>query len=909
MKPSFALNFAEDRIDLLHRASGGWLEIGTVPLDEPDIGAALNYLRGSALGLEPRGITTKLVIPNSQILYTSILAPGPDAASRRAQIKAGLEGRTPYAVEDLVFDWSGTGATVQVAVIARETLDEAEAFARDHRFNPVSFVAVPLAGQFASEPWFGTTTFAETILAPDEKVERDQDPIKIVMRSPSQPEPAVLPDGEQIYESADQVSTPNSAFPVVADPVANALDAPQEAGNGAALGDLDKPVDLKPVAEDATSAVAVSSPVIPVDETGPKPAEVAIAPGTDVRTPLVADAAVGRAPAPPAMNGKPPGTPLRATGRATGRTAEVPLAFASRRASQNEGNGADQAASAEVPHTAALETKHDPVSSDARAETSSARPEVRSAAARVTAPAIALPKDRRFPHAAPAGRDAVRPNGPSPDTKHPVPVDASALGGRKQAQRGKPRYLGLILTGILLALLALVAAWSSTFVASYFTDDAPAFAISDNPDDPATGDQLAEPTPDDEMLADQQYPEELVDPEALEQPTPESTVAVVQPEPVAEVLPTSPVEAAATVTEAGRNPSNEPQDEIFLADIDPTPETEDAIAIAEPIAPPDPLPPAQVTPPPFGTLYTFDADGQIEPTPEGIITPEGVRLVAGRPARTPPDRPEAPTVATNVTAAPDSVDVAAAPVFASDPALADARPKLRPENLILPATANDDGAALTEEVTTRLGSLRPKARPAEAFAETTPETTTDEAALDAAVQAASASIVASAEASSPSSSLAVAVSRKPAPRPALPDKAVNDAVEAAVAAASSPAEPEPLPAAEPTLALAPQAEDPPASSEPIDEPEVTASAPDIPTRANVAKQATYRNAFNLSKTNLIGVYGTSANRYALVRQPNGRFVKIEVGDRIDGGKVAAISEREVKYVKNGKTLTLSMPKG
>ena len=43
------------------------------------------------------------------------------------QIAEALEGRTPYPVEDLVFDWSGKGATVKVAVVARETLNEAEA--------------------------------------------------------------------------------------------------------------------------------------------------------------------------------------------------------------------------------------------------------------------------------------------------------------------------------------------------------------------------------------------------------------------------------------------------------------------------------------------------------------------------------------------------------------------------------------------------------------------------------------------------------------------------------------------------------------------------------------------------------------------------------------------------------------
>ena len=131
MKPNFALNLTDDSIALLHRTARGWMEVGSTPLDAPDLGEALNYLRRSALGLAPHGIATKLVIPNSQILYLEVDAPGSDADYRRARILKALEGRTPYAVEDLVFDWSGRGPTLHVAVIARETLDEARSAAAD----------------------------------------------------------------------------------------------------------------------------------------------------------------------------------------------------------------------------------------------------------------------------------------------------------------------------------------------------------------------------------------------------------------------------------------------------------------------------------------------------------------------------------------------------------------------------------------------------------------------------------------------------------------------------------------------------------------------------------------------------------------------------------------------------------
>ena len=114
MKPAFALDFRDATLGLLHRTGAGWTQIGTVALDDPDLTQGLGYLRSTALGLSPRGISTKLIIPNDQILYLTLSAPGPDAAKRRAQIAVALEGRTPYDVADLVFDWSGTGPEVQV---------------------------------------------------------------------------------------------------------------------------------------------------------------------------------------------------------------------------------------------------------------------------------------------------------------------------------------------------------------------------------------------------------------------------------------------------------------------------------------------------------------------------------------------------------------------------------------------------------------------------------------------------------------------------------------------------------------------------------------------------------------------------------------------------------------------------
>ena len=84
--------------------------------------------------------------------------------------------------------------------------------------------------------------------------------------------------------------------------------------------------------------------------------------------------------------------------------------------------------------------------------------------------------------------------------------------------------------------------------------------------------------------------------------------------------------------------------------------------------------------------------------------------------------------------------------------------------------------------------------------------------------------------------------------------------------------------------------------------------PKIPSSASVAKTATVRNAINLRNVNLIGVYGKPSNRRALVRLSNGRYRKVVVGDRLDGGRVSAIGESELRYNKRGRDLVLKMPR-
>ena len=150
MKPNFALGLTEDGITLWQRGDSGWLRVGAVPMDAGDIDAQMQALVAKARALAPDGIATKLVIPDDQILYTDMPTQQDDHA-----IRAALEGKTPYPIEELEFDWQKSDGTLRVAVVARETLTEAEEFARAQGLNPVCFVAAPQSGNFATEPFFG----------------------------------------------------------------------------------------------------------------------------------------------------------------------------------------------------------------------------------------------------------------------------------------------------------------------------------------------------------------------------------------------------------------------------------------------------------------------------------------------------------------------------------------------------------------------------------------------------------------------------------------------------------------------------------------------------------------------------------------------------------------------------------
>ena len=962
MKPSFALDFRDGVIALLHRTARGWHEVGATPVDAPDLAEALSYLRSTALGLSPRGLATKLVIPNAQILYTQVHAPGPDAGKRRRQIRAALEGLTPYKVDDLVFDWWGSGSEVHVAVVARETLAEAEAFAAEHRFNPVSFVAAPEDGAYRGEPFFGASALSATLLAEGEKVERDQEPVAVVAREFPRQEPVV--EVAEVAAPVAQVAEP-AAEPVVepaAEPVVEPVVEPAP-----------EPVAEGMVAVTLPPAMAEPAPVAEAESAGPEASDHDPLPDfSAVRAPAAGVAAfdpkamavelVDEAPMAldvtddakePSVTAIDAGPVDRAQGGSAIPKDDVPqalatafgAAFASRRSAEQvaaagvaagvNGPPADFAAAAEakarkLPAVGPAPTQRPSVPRPALAKPTVAVPRGSAVPfpSRAPAPKMALPKGKGGA-TAPAIAEPRRERNVVPMAK-PLAAQGEAqagagakaagkgltgLDGRLLPVRGKPRFLGLILTGILLLALAAVAFWSSFYLTSNDVGPGatpPETAVADGADATALPGNEALPSAADEALADGQDPD-LVEPDLVE---PETAAADPGPDPAAD-LAANPVDEAAPADQAATEavtaqvpapepapatgvvsdaavsggPANDPQDEIFLAAADTPPQTFDPTVLPQLAATRDPPPELAAPPPPFGTVYTFDAEGRIQPTPEGIITPEGVLLIAGAPKVVPPAKPAAlataPVDGTQAAAPAPDADAAPLPEVGSDPALAGKTPKARPEGLVAPdATADQQGEALAPAPDSRFANSRPQKRP-DALTRTAE-------AVAPANEAAAASLAGNGV---QASALAVAQSRRPAARPSGRDQAVDAAVAAAVQA--------PDPQSDP----APQAETASLAPEEQTEPEAEAPAPNLPTNASVAKQATVKDALNLSRVALIGIFGSANGRYAMIRQAGGGIRKVVVGDTIDGGRVAAISATALQYQKGGRMVTLSLPQG
>ncbi|EBA14463.1 hypothetical protein RSK20926_02302 [Roseobacter sp. SK209-2-6] len=822
MKPGFALSLSAEGIVLLHRAAGGWRNVGQVPLEAADLPSDLAALKAKGEALEPGG-TCKLIIPNDQIRYLSIDTNGASASTCRDMARQALEGATPYPVDELAFDLSEDGNQTHIAAVALETLTEAESFAVSNGFTPASFVAAPGDMGFLGEPFFGPTAAIGTTLV-------EADGIAVVDIGPAEiPVPAA-----PATKSADKVDPPKES---VNAEKGNASGTAEEAG-------ADEADDLpiagfssrrrRPAADAGEKSGAAPS-LQGVRKTTPEVTSSAATPA--VKTP----AGSNKTPVGPASKPTPPSTPSK--------KAPAP----------NPGKGSSAVAPPPVTPPAAV----------------SASPPNMAASVAVVAKAA----------------DGVAPSA-TIAIEDPTQLE-------HKAQRGKPRFLGLFLTAALLLFMAVIAAFALFSPTGFFSSPEPgqqsqpeqvetlpaqetdgeeilendpaelpnaispqedieigiAPQVSALPDQPDPGiSELAEqaqpetaPDPDSQSSTDQAVLDALVDPENdlfLEDSLEEAETAAeafAALDQAARYAATGIWSEAPTMEDA---PALVDLDNIYVASIDNANLSQDAVALpASDGFDPDAAPGVQSSPAAAGNAFELDERGLVIATPEGTLNPDGVLVYLGRPEVVPPPTPERADPAT-VAEEAEAERLAV---------LSKLRPRLRPGDLIERAERAQLGGLSREE----LSKVRPKLRPQ--------------------------SLKTEEQENQPVSALAVTTSASPRARPAnfanLVDRATRQQANSATAAAA-------------VATVAP-----------------ATVTPSIPSSASVARQATLNNAINLRRLNLIGVYGNPSNRSALIRMPSGRFRKVQVGDRLDGGKVIAISETQLRYEKRGKSTTLKMPGG
>ena len=701
MKPNFALSLSFDGLRLMHRVADGWHLVGQVALDDADLTGALDRLRTAADGLEAGEITTKLLIPNDQIKYIAIDGTRADVDT----IREALHGATPYGVDDLVFDYAKGGGRTYVAAVAKDTLTEAQQFAAEHGFNPVSFAAVPEPFTYVGEAFFGAVD--------GHSVDRDAESVVLIGNAdvvipeaeaaPVQdPEAASEPDtatkDTPVHEAAPEPEAAEPAIdedvaaePVVEDAVETpeVSAAPEQDAPSPEVEPVGEPEiapeiepDIAPETESAPETGDVTLPELEV-ETEPKPAadlpELSM-PGPDAASDeapvfasrLRADRNEGR-PAPVVEDKTPeatsgrteptlsrPAAPSLAVPTGQGTDPMPPLSAPSRDAqatpvAQQISTKAPDADTApaitgEAPTAlspdAAVSAASLTVEQDLPDETSDA--DVEETAPRGAAAVVGgMFASRRMARA--EAKAAAAQKAETQDTKD-GPAEKSRLtvfGARKPPKTkpkivvgGKPRFLGLILTAILLLFLlafAAFAALSEEGIASWFGFGSDETQIAADPAAP----EVAAPEGGEtgELAA-------LGTTDALAAPTAPAGGQVLTPEEATRIY------AATGVWQRAPRipliPRTTTLDTMTLA-VSSRPVVRvpaSPLASASSVAG-DALIATPIDPPPPGQLFNFGADGLVVATAQGAVTPDGILVIVGRPVLNPPTRPG--TVAPEIT--------------------------------------------------------------------------------------------------------------------------------------------------------------------------------------------------------------------------------------------------------------------
>jgi len=212
-----------------------------------------------------------------------------------------------------------------------------------------------------------------------------------------------------------------------------------------------------------------------------------------------------------------------------------------------------------------------------------------------------------------------------------------------------------------------------------------------------------------------------------------------------------------------------------------------------------------------------------------------------------------------------------------------------PPQAVEPASAEDPTAAVSLSATRpvpRSKAVMAKA-PAEAVPSSleaieTPETTRPPLATAALLPAAS----------------------PPEPRRLVSTAPTPIAVRAAVLAASAVPEPKPVATPKPAPVAV-------AKPEPVVVARAAPAAKPTPARQTVAptanRAASERVGLSRNSVSLLGVFGSSKDRYALLRLPNGSVKRVGAGDSVQGVRVAAVSRDSVRLTQGKRDTVLRMP--
>ncbi|SIP87918.1 hypothetical protein SAMN05421641_101155 [Paracoccus thiocyanatus] len=940
-----------------------WRHLGSVDFASAEFGAELARLRAMATaGDGGTALPVTLVIPDDQILYTTLtVAPGAD---REQAVGRALDGLTPYAIEDLAFDWRGEGDSVRVAAVARQTLREAADFARQYGFEGQGYRAAPAAGLYPGEPVFvlaaaprarpqvdpaqaGVT--AGALLIEDEAAE-DEDQAR---PGPEQPGAFDL-DGDGIDDAGDKAtvwSPPQAAAePGIEKFEDQSINHSSETEKRPDTGKTDGAETLVPVAGETPPAAADRTDAAS-KSAGPVGAAQNADAGPGARPlPAAAGHGAGHTAAAPVLNPRAQALHDRAASARQARPVGSAPAQPRRPGERGGLAGLIAMLGVLVIGLILIWAFLVPDRQDAAPAATTAAP------AAATSPAPSAPRT-----AAPAGAEPPQPTAAAPVDPAPAPADIRAEPEPGPAPAASAAPPGSALTEqerrrVLVAATAVAAAVVPPPAAE---PAAPQAASSPPPAEPAATRTATETAI--EAAIETAVRDAATQPAATAAPAAADAVAT---------QGARPAPPAAQLTRSAR-----PQ----LAPRRSTPQTTVPRADTAPRVPGDPLPfeagqnrnppvnsarpPARSQPPAAAPATSAPAaapagntvlGGSARPPlrPEGsapeLLDPDraealdpaersllrdlvrdlgrhgliarptplwGERLAQARPQ---PRPGTAPAATASDAVNPSAID-AALRSAASSPPDRPARP-----DAAAAAPARDSGGLLR-------GATRPRARPA---SQNAPAVSDD--AVKAALSAAAATpgaVQLSALASSPlpprrsdrsdSATAAEAPASEGAELAARRklDEQLQAQAEARIrarAAADAKAEAEARAQAEARARAQAEAEERAARARRQDykppevdnEPEMAAGAlPKGATAATVAKAATQPRGIDMGRTTIIGIIGAGKASRALIRLRSGKVVTVRLGDRIDGGTINAIGDGRLTYVKGGRTHELRMLDG